>query len=98
MTNNLPNRYLNGNMHPADALAAVREEIAQLKKIEEELRDTLLEQPSDRIGQMYVAEVVLSAQSRICQKKIRQLIGNVEKVKKLVSVTMVRVKKMEEEE
>lgn len=94
MTQDLSNRYLNGNMHAVDALASVREQIAELKKIEADLRDQILDQPSDRVGDMYKAEVVLSAQNRICQDKIKELIGDVDQVKKLVEVTIVRVNKM----
>jgi len=94
MTKDLSNRYLNGNMHTADALASVREEIAELKKIEAELRDEILSQPDNRVGDMYKAEVVLSAQNRICQDKIKELIGDVDLVRKLVEVTVVRVNKI----
>jgi len=94
MTKDLSNRYLNGNMHTADALASVREEIAELKKIEAELRDEILSQPDNRVGDMYKADVVLSAQNRICQDKIKELIGDVDLVRKLVEVTVVRVNKI----
>ena len=94
MTQDLSNRYLNGNIHPVDALASVREQIAELKKIEAELREKILDQPSDRVGDMHKAEVILSAQNRICQDKIKELIGDVDQVKKLVEVTVVRVSKI----
>jgi hypothetical protein len=94
MTQDLSNRYLNGNMHAVDALASVREQIAELKKIEAELREQILDQPSDRVGDMYKAEVVLSAQNRICQDKIKELIGNVQKVKRPFEVTIVRIHKI----
>jgi hypothetical protein len=94
MTQDLSNRYLNGNMHTADALASVREEIAELKKIEAELRDEILSNPHDRVGDMHKAQVVLSAQNRICQDKIKELIGDVDLVRKMVEVTVVRVNKI----
>ena len=98
MTKELPNRYVDGNMHPADALASVREQIAELKKVEAKLRDDILADPSTRKGDLYVAEVVSSEQNRICQKKIKELIGDVEKVKKPTQVTFVRVFKISEAE
>jgi hypothetical protein len=94
MTKDLSNLYLNGNMHTADALASVREQIAELKKIEVELRDEILSQPHDRVGDMHKAEVVLSAQNRICQDKIKELIGDVDLVKKPIEVTVVRLHKI----
>lgn len=95
MTNNLSNRYLNGNMHPADALADVREQMAELKKIEAELREQILSQPSDRVGSMHKAEVVLSSQRRIDPAAVAELIGDIEKVKKAFDVTFVLLKKIE---
>jgi len=97
MTKDLPNRYVDGNMHPADALASVREEIAELKKVEAKLREDILADPGIRKGDLYVAEVVSSEQNRICQKKIKELIGDVEKVKKPTEVTFVRVFKIGEQ-
>mgnify|MGYP000376563679 CR=1 FL=1 len=94
MTQDLSNRYLNGNLHPADALASVREQIAELKKIEAELREEILSRPDDRAGDMHKAEVVLSAQNRICQNKIKELIGDVEMVKRPFEVTVVRLQKI----
>lgn len=94
MTQDLSNRYLNGNMHAVDALASVRDQIAELKKIEANLRDQILDKPSDRVGSMHKAEVVLSAQNRICQDKIKELIGDVDKVKKPIDVTIVRLHKI----
>jgi hypothetical protein len=98
MTKDLPNRYVDGNMHPADALASVREQIAELKKVEAKLRDDILADTSIRRGDLYLAEVVSSEQNRICQKKIKELIGDVEKVKKPTNVTFVRVFKIGEQE
>ena len=98
MTKDLSNRYLNGNMHPVDALASVREQITELKKIEAELRDQVLESPKDRRGQIYIAEVLLGSQKRICQEKIKKLLGSVDVVKKNVDVTTVRVFKLEQDQ
>ena len=96
MTQNLFNRYVDGNMHPVDALASVREQIAELKKIEAELRQQILDSPEDRRGHMYVAEVVLGSQRRICQAKIKKLLGSVDAVKKNANVTTLRVFKLEQ--
>ena len=96
MTKDLPNRYTDGNMHPADALASVRDQIAELKKVEANLRQEILNDPSIRKGDLYVAEVMTSEQNRICQKKIKQLIGDVSKVKKPTDVTFVRLFKVGE--
>jgi hypothetical protein len=43
---------------------------------------------------MHKAQVVLSAQNRICQDKIKELIGDVDLVRKMVEVTVVRVNKI----
>lgn len=95
MTDNLFNRYLNGNMHPADALAAVREQMSDLKKIEAQLREHILCQPGDRTGSMHKAEVVLSSQRRIDPAAVAELIGDIEQVKKAFDVTFVLLKKIE---
>jgi FtsZ-binding cell division protein ZapB len=94
MAQNLYSHHVNGNMHAVDALASVREKIAELKKIEADLRDQILSSPQDRVGDIYKADVVLSAQNRICQEKIVELIGDIEKVKRPVEVTIVRVIKI----
>jgi len=97
MTSNLSSRYLDGNMHPADALVEVRQQMAELKKIEAELREQILSDVSSRSGQMYKAEVVLSAQRRIDPAAVAELIGDMEKVKKSFDVTFVLLKKIEVE-
>lgn len=96
MTKDLLNRYIDGNMHPADALASIRDQIAELKKVETKLRDNILADPAIRKGDLYLAEVTSSAQKRICQKKIKELIGDVEKVKKPTEVTFVRLFKIDD--
>jgi len=97
MTSNLSSRYLDGNMHPADALAEVRQQMAELKKIEAELREQILSDVSSRSGQMYKAEVVLSAQRRIDPAAVAELIGDMEKVKRSFDGTCVLRKKIEVE-
>ena len=94
MTHQINHPDSRDNMHDVDALASVREKIAELKKIEEALRDRILKNPNDRRGQMYVAEIVMSSQKRICQDKIKELIGSVDAVRKSVDVTTVRVFKL----
>lgn len=94
MTQYLSFQRANGNMHAVDALASVREKIAELKKVEAELRDRVMSNPYDRVGEMYEAEVMQSSQNRICQEKLKELIGDLDKVKKSVDVTFVRVSKI----
>ena len=94
MTQHLSFHQANGNMHAVDALASVREKIAELKKVEAELREQVLSNPYDRVGEMYEAEVMQSSQSRVCQEKLKELIGDLDKVKKSVDVTVVRVNKI----
>ena len=94
MTQHLSFHPANGNMHAVDELASVREKIAELKKIEAELRDRVLNNPYDRVGDIYQAEVMQSTQSRICQEKVKELVGDLDRVKKSVDVTFVRLNKI----
>lgn len=53
------------NVHPADELAAIREEIKQMQARESELRDMLLAEGADREGDQYRAIIVPSTRETV---------------------------------
>ncbi len=61
------------NSPPADELAAVRDQIAALKKRETELRTLMLTDPSARTGNSYVAELVTIWSHRVDIKELRAM-------------------------
>ena len=67
---------MNINVHPADELAAVREEIKQLQDREAHLRRSLLEaDEADRDGRQYRATVILSNRESIDKAAIVAALG-----------------------
>jgi len=67
---------VNINIHPADELAAVREEIKQLQDREAHLRRSLLEaDEADRDGRQYFATVILSTRESIDKAAIIAAMG-----------------------
>jgi hypothetical protein len=65
-----------GNRHPADRLADVRQEIKRLEEKEQELRAYLLEHPHDRIGMEHIATVGEQRRSRVDLKALADEIGH----------------------
>lgn len=63
------------NIHPADELAAVREEIKILEKRETELRDALLEIGADLEGNNYVAMIQPNKRETLDKKAITEAFG-----------------------
>lgn len=69
MTRELP------NIHPADELAAIREEIKILEGRADELRDVLLQPDADRRGDQYTAVVIPNTRKSLDQKAITEAFG-----------------------
>jgi hypothetical protein len=64
------------NIHPADELAAVREEIKQLQDREAFLRSALIDAPADELeGRQYRAVVIASTRESIDRKAIEAALG-----------------------
>jgi hypothetical protein len=64
------------NIHPADELAAIREEIKQLQDRESFLRSSLLTAPADELeGRQYRAVVIASTRESIDRKAIEASLG-----------------------
>ena len=77
------------NVHPADELAAVREEIKQLQGVESDLRAKLLAMTdAEREGDQYRAYVTASTRTSIDMKAIVAALG-IEVVEPFVKATNV---------
>lgn len=61
------------NLPPADELASVREQLKALETREMELRNLLLEDPSARTGNSYLAEIKDTTQTRTDFKELRAM-------------------------
>lgn len=63
------------NIHPADELAAMREEIKILQARADELRDQLLAEGADLQGDMYLANIVLGVRETLDRKALTEAYG-----------------------
>lgn len=63
------------NIHPADELSAVREEIAILEKRADQLRDQLLAEGADLVGDMYTAFIQANKRETLDRKAITEAFG-----------------------
>lgn len=63
------------NVHPADELSAVREEIHLLQARADELRDTLLADGADLRGDQYTAVLVPSSRETLDKKALIEAFG-----------------------
>ena len=81
------------NIHPADELAAVREEIKQLQDREAQLRAALIDAPAEELdGRQYRAMVVNSTRESIDKNAIVAALG-LEVVQPFMRATPVRTLK-----
>jgi hypothetical protein len=81
------------NIHPADELAAVREEIKQLQDRESFLRASLIDAPADELeGRQYRAVVIASTRESIDRKAIEAALGR-ELIEPFLRATSVRTLK-----
>ena len=72
--NNAPPAEL-PNIHPADQLSAVREEIKILTKQADALRDKLLAEGASLTGDQYTASIVPSVRETLDRKAITEAFG-----------------------
>ena len=63
------------NIHPADELSAIREEIAILEKRKDELRDQLLAEGADLNGDQYTAVIQPGARETLDKKALIEAYG-----------------------
>ena len=63
------------NIHPADELAAVREEIKILEGRADELRGMLLAEGADRRGDQYTAAIIPGVRETLDRKAITEAFG-----------------------
>ena len=81
------------NIHPADELAAIREEIKQLEGREKDLREFLLNaSDEDRDGKQYKAFVIASTRETIDKAAIVAALGR-EVVEPFIKASAVRTLK-----
>jgi len=87
----IPNR----NVHPADELAAMREEIALLTKRADELRDILLKEGADLVGHFHTAQIQPAQRETLDRKAITEAFGE-DAVAPFIKTTKFRVVKLVE--
>jgi hypothetical protein len=63
------------NIHPADELSAVREEIKILTNRADELRDLLLKEGADLNGDQYTAAIIPGVRETLDRKAITEAFG-----------------------
>jgi len=63
------------NIHPADELSAVREEIKILTTRADELRDILLKEGADLKGDQYTANIIPGVRETLDRKAITEAFG-----------------------
>lgn len=61
------------NLPPADELASIRDQIKALEAREAVLRTVLLDDPTARTGNLYLAEIKEAAQTRTDLKEMRAM-------------------------
>ena len=77
------------NVHPADELAALREEIKQLSAREDELRALLLKPDADLNGDQYIAHIQTSTRESVDKSALIAELGR-EAVERFFRNTVVR--------
>jgi len=63
------------NIHPADELSAVREEIKILTDRADELRDLLLKEGADLHGDQYTANIIPGTRETLDRKALEETFG-----------------------
>jgi hypothetical protein len=92
MTQDLINRYLEGNMHPADAFAEVRAELSKLKKVDDLLRQKMIDNPDLRQSETVEVDVEVKLLKRLDRAKVAQVVGSLNGLMTSYEVTYVKVK------
>lgn len=81
------------NIHPADELAALREEIKQLTDRENELRQILLAEGADLNGDQYTVNIIPSTRETVNKNALIAEIGR-EAAQKFMSVSHIKTVKL----
>ena len=81
------------NIHPADELAAIREDIKQLQSREDELRAILLKDGADLNGDQYTATIQPSTRESVDKNALIAELG-IEQVRRFLKSTLVRSVKL----
>lgn len=81
------------NIHPADELAAIREDIKQLQVREDELRAILLKDGADLNGDQYTATIQPSTRESVDKNALIAELG-MEQVRRFLKSTLVRSVKL----
>lgn len=92
MTKELPVDMHKSNVHPADKLFELREQIRYLKRKEQLVRDYLLENTQDLVGDF--VEVVITHPTRqvLSRDKLEAALGDLSEYMEEVSSVFVRTK------
>lgn len=93
MTQDLINRYLEGNMHPADAFAEIRAELSKLKKVDDLLRQKMIDNPDLRKSETVEVDVEVKRLKRLDREKVARVVSSLTSVMSSYEVTYVKVKK-----
>ena len=83
------------NVHPADELAAVREQIAKLTKQADKLRDALLAEGADLHGDQYDAVITPGVRETLDRKALEEAFGEAA-VAPYVKKTRYQIVKLQE--
>ena len=83
------------NIHPADELSAVREEIKILEGRADELRDILLKEGASLEGDNYVAQIITNKRETLDRAAITEAFGE-EAIAPYVKTTTYPVLKLKE--
>ena len=83
------------NIHPADELSAVREEIKILEKRADELRDKLLADGADLRGDQYTAVIHPGTREMLDRKAITEAFGE-EAVAPFIRITTYKTVRLQE--
>ena len=83
------------NIHPADELSAVREEMKILEKRADELRDQLLQEGAILKGDQYTANIIPGVRETLDRKAITEAFGEAAVAPFLKSTSFKTVKLVE---
>lgn len=83
------------NVHPVDELSAIREEIAMLQSRADEIRDGLLEEGADLIGDQHKAVVIPGKRETLDRKALTDMFGE-KAIAPFVKTTAYRTVKITE--
>lgn len=92
MTNPLPVNYRQSNVHPADRLLELREQIKELQAKADATRNYLIENQDDLIGDGVEAVITTSTRKMLNREKLEAAFGDLSEYMDEVSSVFVRVK------